>query len=191
MTPPFYTRGHSVQKKNALFKGSLLAIAIGLVGTFEGYRTESYQDTGKIWTICYGETLGVKAGQTASKQQCDNMLIQSLLRHNKPFESLPHQLPDNVHLATLDWVYNVGTGNATRSTLWKYLRAGEWERACDQLPRWSRVAGKDCSIRSNNCYGVYQRRHVEQQICLGQITGDQAIHALGGDKYIPDGATLQ
>ena len=180
-----------MQKRNALFKGSLLTIVIGLVGTFEGYRTTAYQDTGNIWTICYGETLNVHRGKVATKAQCDNMLVQSLLRHNKPFESLPYELPDNVHLATLDWAYNVGTGNATRSTLWKYLKAGEWEQACDQLPRWAYVAGKDCSKRSNNCYGVYLRRHTEQQICLGQITGNHAIQALGGSKFIPDGASLQ
>lgn len=180
-----------MQKKNALFKGGALAVLIGLVGTFEGYRTTAYQDTGGVWTICYGETKGVTRGQVATKSQCDNRLIQSLLEHNAPFEKLPIELPENVHLATLDWTYNVGVTNATQSTLWKYLRAGDWEQACDQLPRWANVKGKSCAVKANNCYGVYTRRLTEQKICLGEITGDQAIRALGGQKYIPDGATLQ
>lgn len=176
-----------MQKKN-MVTGGILATLISLVAGFEGYRQSSYQDTGGVWTICYGETAGVKKGQTATKQQCDNQLVQSLLKHNKPFESLPLELPDNVHIAALDWAYNVGTGNATSSTLWKYLKVGQWEKACDELIKWRYVAGKDCSIRSNNCSGVYKRRQIETQICLGEITGNQTIAALGGKLPVADRA---
>jgi len=177
-----------MQKKNVLAGSTIIGTLFALVAGFEGYKTTAYQDTGKVWTICYGETKGVKRGDTATKQQCDNMLIQSLLAHNKPFESLPYELPDNVHLATLDWTYNVGTGNATSSTLWKYLRVGQWEKACNELPKWRFVAKQDCSIRSNNCWGVYQRRLMEQKICLGQITGDEAVRSLGAKVLPADGA---
>lgn len=176
-----------MQRRNVL-TGGVLATAMGLVVGFEGYRTNAYQDTGKVWTICYGETKGVKQGDKATKQQCDNILLQSLLAHNKPFESLPVELPDNVHLATLDWAYNVGTGNATSSTLWKYLRVGQWEKACNELPKWRFVAKQDCAISSNNCSGVYKRRILEQKICLGEVTGDDAIRQLGGKVMLADGA---
>ena len=179
-----------MQTRNVLAGSTILGSLIVLVAGFEGYNVDAYRDTGGIWTICYGETKGVKRGDTATKQQCDNMLIKSLLAHNKPFESLPRELPDNVHLATLDWAYNVGTGNATSSTLWKYLRRGEWEKACNELPKWRFVAKRDCSIRSNNCWGVYQRRLTEQKICLDEVTGNEAARALGAavqpaDKALP------
>ncbi|UTC25957.1 putative lysozyme [Phage vB_KsaM-C1] len=179
-----------MQTRNVLAGSTILGSLIALVAGFEGYRTDAYRDTGGVWTICYGETKGVKRGDTATKQQCDNMLIKSLLAHNKPFESLPYELPDNVHLATLDWAYNVGTANATSSTLWQYLRGRQWEKACNELPKWRFVANQDCSIRSNNCWGVYQRRLTEQKICLGEITGEEAARALGvtvqpSDRALP------
>ena len=78
--------------KNKL-AGSLLAAAMALAAGFEGVRYVSYQDVGNVWTVCYGETLGVKKGDTATPAQCESQLIASLLRHNKPFESLPRELP--------------------------------------------------------------------------------------------------
>ena len=44
--------------KNKL-AGSLLAAAMALAAGFEGVRYVSYQDVGNVWTVCYGETLGV------------------------------------------------------------------------------------------------------------------------------------
>ena len=79
-----------MQTRNVLAGSTILGSLIALVAGFEGYRTDAYRDTGGVWTICYGETKGVKRGDTATKQQCDNMLIKSLLAHNKPFESLPY-----------------------------------------------------------------------------------------------------
>jgi lysozyme len=189
-------QGGIMQKRNLLIGGTggVLGIAMGLIFGFEGYRTEAYPDTGKVWTICYGETLGVKKGDKATPEQCNNMLMQSLARHNKPFESLPNELPQNVHLAMLDWTYNVGVGAATSSTAWKYLKSGQYDKACAELPKWRFVTvnGKklDCSIKSNNCSGVWKRRQIEQDICLGKVTPEQALTMLGSKPMDADGATL-
>ena len=60
--------------KNKL-AGSILAAAMALAAGFEGVRYVAYQDVGSVWTICYGETLGVKKGDTATPEQCESQLI--------------------------------------------------------------------------------------------------------------------
>lgn len=182
-----------MQRRNMLMgtgAAGILGLAVALTSQFEGLRLDSYQDSGNVWTICYGETLGVKPGQSATVEQCNSTLIKSLLKHNEPLTTLKRDLPPNVHLAVLDWMYNVGTGAAQRSTLWRHLETGNWQAACDQLPRWRFVAGKDCSI-SRSCTGVWKRRQVEHGICTGRLTPEQAITMIGGTLPAPDGATYE
>ena len=176
--------------KRNILGGGLLAVAMGLAAGFEGYRTLAYQDTGNVWTICYGETLGVKRGDTSTRQQCDNQLVKSLLKHNEPLTKLPHDLPDNVHLAVLDWTYNVGTGAATRSQLWKNLQAGNYPAACKQFERWRFVAGRDCS-KDRSCAGVWKRRQIERDLCNGTLSPEAAIAQLGSRLGEPDKAGWQ
>ena len=173
--------------KNKL-AGSLLAGAIALAAGFEGVKYVAYQDVGNVWTICYGETLGVKNGDTATPAQCENQLIASLLRHNKPFEKLPRQLPERVHLAALDFCYNVGVGNCTSSTLWRHLQTGRYDEACQQFTRWRYAAGRDCSESGSQCRGVWERRKLERDICTGAVSIEQAVQRLGGKLEAPDGA---
>ena len=173
--------------KNKL-AGSLLAAAMALAAGFEGVRYVAYQDVGNVWTICYGETLGVKKGDTATPADCKSQLIAGLLRHNAPFEKLPRQLPANVHLAALDFCYNVGVGNCTNSTLWRHLQTGRYDEACQQFTRWRYAAGRDCSIAGNNCRGVWERRKLERDICTGAVSIEQAAARLGQKLEAPDGA---
>ena len=173
--------------KNKL-AGSLLAAAMALAAGFEGVKYVAYQDVGGVWTLCNGETLGVKRGDTATPEQCDNMLIAGLLRHNAPFEKLPRQLPANVHLAALDFCYNVGTGNCTRSTLWRHLETGRYDEACQQFTRWRYAAGRDCSQPGSQCRGVWERRKLERDICTGAVSIEQAAARLGQKLEAPDNA---
>jgi len=171
--------------------GSLLAGAIALAAGFEGVKYVAYQDVGNVWTICYGETLVVKRGDTATPTECKSQLIASLLRHNSPFEKLPRQLPAQVHLAALDFCYNVGTGACTRSTLWRHLETGRYEQACGEFTKWRYAAGRDCSQSGSQCRGVWERRKLERDICTGAVSIDQAAQRLGGKLESPDGAEME
>lgn len=50
-----------------------------LIRPWEGLRLTAYQDSVKVWTICYGETLGVHKGMHATKEQCEDKLIQRVI----------------------------------------------------------------------------------------------------------------
>lgn len=173
--------------KNKL-AGSLLAAAMALAAGFEGVKYVAYQDVGDVWTICYGETLGVKKDDTATPVKCKSQLIASLLRHNAPFEKLPRQLPERVHLAALDFCYNVGVGNCTNSTLWRHLQNGRYDEVCQQFTRWRYAAGRDCSDAGSQCRGVWERRKLERDICTGEVSIEQAAARLGQKLDAPDNA---
>ena len=52
------------RKAIGLVAGSaaLMSLAVATVSQFEGRELRAYQDIVGVWTICYGETRGVKPG---------------------------------------------------------------------------------------------------------------------------------
>ena len=49
--------------------------------------------------------------------------------------------------------YNIGPGKCFPSTFYKRLNAGDRKGACEAIRWWIKDGGRDCRIRSNNCYG--------------------------------------
>jgi lysozyme len=66
----------------------------------------------------------------------------------------------------LSFSYNIGSSAFCGSTLVKKLNVGDYSGACSELLRWRYVARRDCSVRSNNCYGLWLRRQGEYQRCM-------------------------
>ncbi|EOI7428944.1 lysozyme, partial [Yersinia enterocolitica] len=65
--------------------------------------------------------------------------------------------------------YNIGPSKCFTSTFYKKLNAGDRKGACAEIKRWVYDGGKDCNIRSNNCYGQIERRAQESELtCWGQ-----------------------
>jgi len=62
--------------------------------------------------------------------------------------------------------FNIGEGKCAGSTFRKLWNAGDRVGACKQILLWIRDGGKDCRIRSNNCYGQVERRQQESELCL-------------------------
>jgi lysozyme len=142
--------------------GALLAVAVALVGGFEGLRLSAYPDGGGVPTICYGSTRGVRLGQVETKAGCDARFVADLVEHEAGMRAClrdPDGLPDPVYLAALSFAYNVGTGAACASTLFRHLNAGDLRAACDQLPRWVRDNGRVIQ-------GLVKRRLSERALCL-------------------------
>lgn len=149
---------------------AILAAAAAFIGPWEGERTEAYLDriaSPPVWTVCYGETRGVKPGDKYTSAECGAMLIDSLKDFYGPLTScipdLPNQ-PLNVQVALTSWSYNVGTGAACSSTLAKRANTGRWEDACNELLKWKYSGGKFVQ-------GLLNRRRDEQRICLEALEG--------------------
>jgi lysozyme len=147
------------------------AIVAALPG-HEGRKFIPYWDAaGKAWTVCAGITgPEVIPGRRYTPAECDTLENRYVVRmlgymgHCATGEFEFHEVK-----AWGDFAYNVGTGNFCKSTAVKLLNAGKNKEACNQIPLWHVAGGKDCAIRSNNCYGIVDRRAWQRSLCLGEI----------------------
>ena len=112
----------------------------------EGNHTMAYRDGSGIWTICRGATVvdgkNVFPNMKLSKEKCDQ--VNAIERDN------------------------IGPGKCFPSTFYKRLNAGDRKGACEAIRWWIKDGGRDCRIRSNNCYGQVIRRDQESALtCWG------------------------
>lgn len=144
-------------------KSAALGAAIcAFVGGFEGLKLAAYRDPVGIPTICFGETRGVRMGQTASRPECDRLLLSSLEEHELGMLRCTRvPLSDGQFGALLSFTYNVGVGAYCKSTLARKLNAGDVRGACDELLRWDRAGGLRLP-------GLTRRREAERKLCLGE-----------------------
>jgi lysozyme len=139
--------------------------AVALLVGVEGVSTKSYQDTGGVWTICYGYTHGVTQGQRATPDQCWSMLkteAYSVANQITPY--LPANLNSNQLAALISFCYNVGVYNCKTSTMFTLINKGDMAGAGKQFARWHYVKTLDCTQRANNCYGIVLRRAAEANL---------------------------
>ncbi|CUI09417.1 Lysozyme [Janthinobacterium sp. CG23_2] len=137
-----------------------VAIAITIVGGFEGLRLAAYRDPVGIPTICFGETKGVRLGQTATLEQCQAMLAASLqLANHAVDDCIRAPLPDYRRAALVSFAYNVGQTSLCGSTLARKLNAGDTLGGCDELLRWTYAKGIKLP-------GLVKRRQAERNMCL-------------------------
>lgn len=147
----------------ALAAAALIS-AISFVGGWEGLELKAYRDIVGVWTICYGETNGVKQGDEATKAECDQQLAQQLQSYNAQLNRcLTYPLPDKVRVAFVSWTYNVGVGAACGSTLVRKANAGDLRGACDELLKWNRAGGRVVT-------GLANRRAAERRLCIEGLT---------------------
>lgn len=144
--------------RKSLVAGSL-AMAVSVVGYFEGRELIGYVDPVGIPTVCYGHTASAKVGQARSAAECEALLQQDL---GKALTAVDHQLPDlppATRAALGSFVYNVGAGAFQSSTLLRKAKAGDMIGACNELPRWVYAGGRVLN-------GLVRRREAEQELCL-------------------------
>lgn len=149
-------------KRKTRLAGGMAAGAILLVGAWEGLRLTAYKDIVGVPTICYGETLGVKLGDKATKAECDAMLLSALKRHERGMRAClksPDRIPEPSYIAFVSLTYNIGVGAFCRSTARKRLDAGNLKGACDAATWFNRAGGRKIP-------GLVNRRAAEHDLCL-------------------------
>jgi lysozyme len=160
--------------KNAtkgLIAGSvaLTALATGFVSHWEGRSLQAYRDIVGVWTICEGETKGVKPGDVATPAECDGMLARNIRTYEAGVDScLKVAVPGKVKVAIVDLAINMGVGAVCGSTLIRLANVGDLAGACDQLLEWNkaRVNGRLQVVR-----GLTLRRQAAREMCLEGVAG--------------------
>jgi len=140
----------------------------------EGNALVAVVDPGGIWSLCHGVTVidgkRVVKGQTATEAQCKKV---NAIERDKALAwvdrniKVPLTEPQKVGIASF-CPYNIGPGKCMPSGFFRKLNAGDRKGACAEIKRWIFDGGRDCRIRSNNCFGQIERRDQESALtCWG------------------------
>jgi len=140
-------------------KAGWAALAVAVVGGFEGMRTVAYRDPVGIPTVCFGETRGVHMGDRYTPEQCKEMLgdrLQEFDRGVAECVDVARMTPYR-HAAVVSFAYNIGIGGFCKSSFARRLNEGD-PRACDELEKYVYAHGLRLP-------GLVRRRHEEAQLC--------------------------
>lgn len=151
---------------------AFLSEAIPLVSKWEGKRNHAYLDTiasPPVWTVCYGETRGVKEGDYYTDGECDAMLANGLLKYRTGLHvyfvpaTIHRRLTPKRDAAYVSLAWNVGITGAGRSTATRRLNAGDIPGGCTALTWWNRSG--QYIIR-----GLVNRRADEYRLCMEGVS---------------------
>lgn len=144
---------------------------INLVKQFEGCRLTAYKCPAGIWTIGYGHTAGVKAGQSITQEQAEAYLRTDLVKYEKHVAKYDIQYvwTQNQFDAMVSFAYNIGsldqlTAHGTRNK----------DTIADKMVLYNKAGGKVLP-------GLSRRRCAEQQLFLTAGSGlarDQSVSGI-------------
>lgn len=144
-------------KKNAAFG----AAACAMVAGWEGVQTHAYPDPatrGHPWTICFGETAGVKKGDFRSMAECKAGLAKELdVYADKVDACTKVEITDSQRIAFYSFSWNLGPGRYCKSIA-PLVNAGRMTEACDKILQFDTAAG----IKMR---GLTRRREAEAELC--------------------------
>lgn len=131
------------------FHASLLVASAAGLFALAGFesggtpRLQAYDDGIGVQTICHGHTKGVTRGLRASPGQCEQWLREDVGTAGQAI-ALRVQVPitQQQYDALVSFVFNIGEGNFSRSTLLRKINAGECRAAGREFLRWDRAGGK-------------------------------------------------
>ena len=103
----------------------------------------------KLHNFCIDESdAAICARHINDKQPSDT---SNIVMNQNQFDSL------------VSFVYNVGSGNAVGSSVWKNLRSQKMQMAADSLLLWNKVRKGNLLVPSN---GLMSRREAERHLFL-------------------------
>ncbi|WP_299297462.1 lysozyme [uncultured Tateyamaria sp.] len=146
-----------------------LASAVPFIGRWEGLRLDAYLDIVGVPTVCYGETKGVKLGDSYTKAECDEMLAREIIDYRDRLrpaftaDTLERRMPLGRDVAFTSLAYNVGVHGTAKSTAVRRLNDLHIAGACQALGWFNKAGGR--VIR-----GLVNRRSEETELCLAGLT---------------------
>lgn len=116
-----------------------------------GYGTVMYRDTGEV----------VRLGDTITEEEADKLLKLDIKDKYEKYirEYVKVDITQNQYDALVSFVYNVGGGAFSESTLLKKLNKGDYEGASEEFERW--VYGGGVRLK-----GLVRRRKAEKELFL-------------------------
>lgn len=129
-----------------------------LVKASEGLRLTAYRDSAGILTIGYGSTGGIKSGQTITRGQAEEMLVDDLDEAADAVRKLVTvPLTQGQFDALVSFTFNLGAGRLRDSTLLRLLNQGRYGEAAAQFRFWVMAGGQQLP-------GLVKRRAAERAL---------------------------
>ena len=116
-----------------------------LVKLSEGYRAHAYWDaTGHVWTVGFGETLGVTRNTVMSYPEALARLSKRLDEFQSGVRALlrTHIPTQNQLDAMTSLAYNIGLGAFAKSSIYLYFCAGRLSEAANAFRLYRKSGGK-------------------------------------------------
>lgn len=140
-----------------------------IIGNAEGCRREPYKCPSDVLTVGVGSTeysgLPIEPKRIYTDLEIAERWKNDIQVAEKCVNQYGngYQLPQSVFDAATSITFNVGCGAMRKSTMFKYLNAGKYEQACNELSRWTKAGGKTLP-------GLVSRREKEKALCLTDLS---------------------
>lgn len=128
---------------------------------WEGLRTSAYKCPAGVWTIGYGHTGGVSAGQQISEQQAETLLKQDLAKFEdivtSKAKAMGLELTQGQYDALVSFTYNLGPKHLNESGIMEMLKSGraqDIDAAANKMRQYCHAKGKELP-------GLVSRRNTE------------------------------
>lgn len=141
-----------------------LEIIIALLKHFEGCSLTAYRCPAGIWTIGYGETLGITEGMVWTQAKAEAQLRERagvfLLATVKRCPALHLATPERI-AACVSLAYNIGVGAFGASSVSRFTMRQAFIQAADSFLLWNKAAGR--VLRGLTLRRGIERSHYLQQ----------------------------
>lgn len=155
-----------------------VALAVELTPDWEAIKTDAYWDAlGGVWTVCIGETKGVKKGDHYTVAQCKEKFVKRITAdYWQPILRCAPRLKDapvGVQWAMLDGSYNYGVGGWCSWSASAAIRRGDWLAACINQTKVNKAGGRVIP-------GLVKRREMGDATRIGE--GEACVTAVDLDS---------
>lgn len=133
-----------------------------LIKSYEGYSSKAYLPTpDDVWTIGFGHTKGVKAGDTCTTEQAEEWFKQDTADAVSAVNNFQFQLTQSMFDSLVSLVFNVGASAVVvnKSTIGSSLVRLDYYAACVGFFLWRKQNKKDL-------LGLARRRAKEMVLFL-------------------------
>jgi lysozyme len=132
------------RRREKMTKFTYSNAGFSMTKSFEGLRTEAYQDAAGIWTIGYGHTgPDVQPGLKISEFEADALLRADMAAAvacvNRAVEV---EITQPQFDALVDFCFNAGRGSFRNSSLLRYVNAEDFFSATVQFGLWIHAGGE-------------------------------------------------